>query len=240
MKSVVIILGLIALASCNTFLRQLAVTKASSFDKTCVTTIGNLVATLDDSAANGDAIAFELNPDTTGTVTAANKYTYAGSASAAGTTITCTTTTTGKTPLEGKYKFESIQYTPKSSGTAGPITTTASLTYATEYTLAASQTASQKVEGDTKTFSVKFSAFTTAPKIFANNTATVAIPCTADDKKETLTCTPTKDHMEAGKKYKVVYQKACEGDKAETGVEVEYNGASLLKYSFFLLALFLL
>ena len=239
MKSVVIILGLIALASCNTFLRQLTVTKVSSFDKTCVTTIGDLVATLDASAASGDKIAFELNPDTTGTVTADNKYTYSGTASAAGTTITCTTSTTGKTPLEGKYKFENIQYTPN-GGSAGAITTTASLTYATEYTLAASQTASQKVEGDTKTFSVKFSAFTTAPKIFANNTATVAIPCTADDKKETLTCTPTKDHMEAGKKYKVVYQKACEGDKAETGVEVEYNGASLLKYSFFLLALFLL
>ena len=239
MKSVVIILGLIALASCNTFLRQLTVTKVSSFDKTCVTTIGDLVATLDASAASGDKIAFELNPDTTGTVTAANKYTYSGTASAAGTTITCSTTTTGKTPLEGEYKFENIQFTVN-GGSPATISTTASLTYATEYTLAASQTASQKVEGDTKTFSVKFSAFTTAPKIFANNTATVAIPCTADDKKETLTCTPTKDHMEAGKKYKVVYQKACEGDKAETGVEVEYNGASLLKYSFFLLALFLL
>ena len=238
MKSVVIILGLIALASCNTFLRQLTVTKVSSFDKTCVTTIGDLVATLDASVAIGDGITFELNPDTTG-ATAANKYTYSGTASAAGTKITCSTTTTGKTPLEGEYKFENIQFTPN-GGSAGAITTTASLTYATEYTLAASQTASQKVEGDTKTFSVKFSAFTTAPKIFANNTATVAIPCTADDKKETLTCTPTKDHMEAGKKYKVVYQKACEGDKAETGVEVEYNGASLLKYSFFLLALFLL
>ena len=238
MKSVVIILGLIALASCNTFLRQLTVTKVSSFDKTCVTTIGDLVATLDDSVAKGDAITFDLNTDTTG-ATAANKYSYSGTASAAGTKITCSTTTTGKTPLEGEYKFENIQYTPN-GGSAGAITTTASLTYATEYTLAASQTASQKVEGDTKTFSVKFSAFTTAPKIFANNTATVAIPCTADDKKETLTCTPTKDHMEAGKKYKVVYQKACEGDKAETGVEVEYNGASLLKYSFFLLALFLL
>ena len=76
MKSVVIILGLIALASCNTFLRQLTVTKVSSFDKTCVTTIGDLVATLDASAASGDKIAFELNPDTTGTVTADNKYTY--------------------------------------------------------------------------------------------------------------------------------------------------------------------
>lgn len=239
MKSVVIILGLIALASCNTFLRQLTVTEVSSFDKTCVTTFGDLVATLDASAAIGDAIAFDLNPDTTATVTAANKYSYSGTASAAGTKITCSTTTSGKTPLEGKYKFENIQFTPN-AGNATTITTDASLTYATEYTLDASQTASQKVEGDTKTFSVKFSAFTTAPKIFANNTATVAIPCTADDKKETLTCTPTKDHMEAGKKYKVVYQKACEGDKAETGVEVEYNGASLLKYSFFLLALFLL
>ena len=239
MKSVVIILGLIAFASCNTFLRQLAVTKVSSFDKTCVTTIGDLVATLDASAAIGDAIAFELNPDTTATVTADNKYTYSGTASAVGTTITCSTTTTGKTPLEGNYKFENIQYTPQ-GGSAGAITTTATLAYAKEYTLGTSQTASQKVEGDTKTFSVKFAAFTTAPKIFANKDATAAIPCTADDKKETLTCTPTKDHMEAGKKYKVVYQKACEGEKVETGVEVEYNGASLLKYSFFLLALFLL
>ena len=57
---------------------------------------------------------------------------------------------------------------------------------------------------------------------------------------ETLTCTPTKDHMESGKKYKIAYQKMCEGEKAETGVEVEYSGAGIIKFSFFLLALFLI
>lgn len=46
--------------------------------------------------------------------------------------------------------------------------------------------------------------------------------------------------MESGKKYKIAYQKMCEGEKAETGVEVEFNGANSLKFSFFLLALFLI
>lgn len=87
---------------------------------------------------------------------------------------------------------------------------------------------------------MKFEAFTTAPKIFTDKESTVEIPCSADDKMETLTCTPTKDHMESGKKYKIAYQKMCEGEKAETGVEVEFNGANSLKFSFFLLALFLI
>ena len=56
---------------------------------------------------------------------------------------------------------------------------------------------------------------------------------------ETLTCTPSKENMESGKKYKIAYEKACDGDRAETGVEVEYNGAGIIKFSFFLLALFL-
>lgn len=238
MKTTVIVLGLIALASCNTFLRQLAPSSLDSLDKTCVTAMGNLVATLNENAAANDILSFALNSQATG-ATATNNYAYTSAAISTGSkTITCTTTTTGLTPLEGTYKVENAKVGP--SGTQAPITSTVTLTYAKEYTLGTTQTANQKIEGDTKTFTVKFSAFTTAPKIFANTTATTAIPCTADDKKETLTCTPTKDHMESGKKYKVAYQKACDGDKAETGVEVEYNGASLLKYSYFLLALFFL
>ena len=238
MKTAVIVLGLIALASCNTFLRQLALSSLNSLDKTCVTAMGNLVATLNENAPKDSTLSFELNADST-TATAANNYAYTSTAlTAASSTVTCTTTTTGKTPLEGSYKVQAAKVTDSSS-TDTPLTSTVTLTYAKEYTLG-NQTATQKIEGDTKTFTVKFSAFTTAPKIFANTTATTAIPCTADDKKETLTCTPTKDHMESGKKYKVAYQKACDGDKAETGVEVEYNGASLLKYSYFLLALFFL
>ena len=110
MKSIVILL--FAFASCGPFLRQLAITKIDSFDKTCITAIGTLTATFDGDTANGDYVLGE-------------------------------------------------------------------------------QTKTQKIERDTKTFTVKFTAFKTAPKIFANITSTKEIPCTADDGKVTLTCTPT-------------------------------------------------
>ena len=77
---------------------------------------------------------------------------------------------------------------------------------------------------------MKFEAFTTAPKIFTDKESTVEIPCSADDKMETLTCTLTKDHMESGKKYKIAYQKMCEGEKAETGAKWAEMAGRMYKY----------
>ena len=62
------------------------------------------------------------------------------------------------------------------------------VTYLPDYTLR-EQTKSKKIEGDTKTFTVKFA---TATKIFANITSTKEIPC---EGKVTLTCTATTTQM---------------------------------------------
>ena len=67
MISLVFLFGLIALASSNNFLRQLTVPSSlDSLDKTCFTSIGKLVITLDETAYNNEWIEFKLNSQAEG------------------------------------------------------------------------------------------------------------------------------------------------------------------------------
>ena len=44
-----------------------------------------------------------------------------------------------------------------------------------------------------------------------------------------------------GNSYKIVYQKACDGDKVETGITVNYSNSNYMKFTgiFIILGLFL-
>ena len=250
MKQIAILfLAFTAFAACGTnFLRNLAVSVTGvklGDEKTCVTELTKafkIQLTLSEGLANGKVIAAKFQPDVTSPA-AANIFDYTYTESAASnppTTITLTSTSTSSTALPGKYKLADATH----DKTALDLPTN-SLTYTPEFSFKKeSQTAAQKVDtskDDAKTFVVKFeAAFTEVPKIFPNTTATTAVTCSAAEDKKSVTCTPTSAVMEDGKDYKIAYQKACDGDKVETGITVSYSAASFTKYSFLLLGLFLL
>ena len=249
MKQIAILfLAFTAFAACGTnFLRNLApsVTGVTFGDeKTCVTELTKafkIKLTLSEGLANGKVIAAKFQPDVTSPA-AANifDYTYTESAASNPPTTITLTSSTSSTALPGKYKLADATH----DKTALDLPTN-SLTYTPEFSFKKeSQTAAQKVDtskDDAKTFVVKFeAAFTEVPKIFPNTTATTAVTCSAAEDKKSVTCTPTSAVMEDGKDYKIAYQKACDGDKVETGITVSYSAASFTKYSFLLLGLFLL
>ena len=250
MKQIAILfLAFTAFAACGTnFLRNLAVSVTGvklGDEKTCVTELTKafkIQLTLSEGLANGKVIAAKFQPDVTSPA-AANIFDYTYTESAASnppTTITLTSTSTSSTALPGTYKLADAKH-----NTTALTLPTNSLTYTPEFSFKKdSQTAAQKVDtskDDAKTFVVKFeAAFTEVPKIFPNTTATTAVTCSAAEDKKSVTCTPTSAVMEDGKDYKIAYQKACDGDKVETGITVSYSAASFTKYSFLLLGLFLL
>ena len=250
MKQFAIFIIALALASCNqTFLRNLVSVSAVKFgadDVKCVTAAPTkdfvIKLTLSEGLVKDKVITAKFQPDVT-TPAAANifdyKYTETAATGAGPTTITLLSESTS-TALAGKYKL-----TEAKLGTDALTLPENSLTYTPEFSFKKeSQTAAQKVDtskDDAKTFVVKFeAAFTEAPKIFPNTTATTAVTCSAAEDKKSVTCTPTSAVMEDGKDYKIAYQKACDGDKVETGITVSYSAASFTKYSFLLLGLFLL
>ena len=251
MKQIAILfLAFTAFAACGTnFLRNLApsVTGVKLGDeKTCVTELTKafkIQLTLSEGLAKGKVIAAKFQPDATSPA-AANifdyGYTEAADPGPGPKTITLTSTSASSTALPGKYKLADATYDKTTLDLP-----TNSLTYTPEFSFKKeSQTAAQKVDtskDDAKTFVVKFeAAFTEVPKIFPNTTATTAVTCSAAEDKKSVTCTPTSAVMEDGKDYKIAYQKACDGDKVETGITVSYSAASFTKYSFLLLGLFLL
>ena len=251
MKQIAILfLAFTAFAACGTnFLRNLApsVTGVKLGDeKTCVTELTKafkITLTLSEGLAKGDTITANFQPDVTSPKDA-NVFVYGYQESAetgsAPKTITLTSSSSSSTALPGKYKLADAEL--KSAPLDLP---TNSLTYTPEFSFKKeSQTAAQKVDtskDDAKTFVVKFeAAFTEVPKIFPNTTATTAVTCSAAEDKKSVTCTPNSSVMEDGKDYKIAYQKACDGDKVETGITVSYSAASFTKYSFLLLGLFLL
>ena len=221
MISLVFLFGLISFGTCSTFLRQLTPPKTlKSLDKYCVTSIGKLIVTLD--YATKEEISFELHSQAEG-ATELNNYAYSCEKKDEPLIqFSCTPDTTGKSPLFGKYKVENVIYTQDDGNNHTSLKSEEILEYVKDYTLG-EQISSQKIEGEVTTFTVKFEAFTNQPKIYLDINSDLEIPCTADDKMETLTCTPSKENMESGKKYKIAYEKACDGDRAETGVEVEYS-----------------
>ena len=109
MISLVFLFGLIALASSNNFLRQLTVPSSlDSLDKTCFTSIGKLVITLDETAYNNEWIEFKLNSQAEG-ASEENNYAYICEAKDEPLSqFSCNPDTTGKTPLPGTYKVENV------------------------------------------------------------------------------------------------------------------------------------
>ena len=245
----ILLIAFAALASSNqAFLRNLVEVSAVKFgaeDVKCVTAaFTNTLAiklTLSAGLSQTDAITAKFQPDVT-TPAAANifEYGYTEQAATGPTTITLTSSSSSSTALPGTYKLADAKL-----GSAALTLPTNSLTYTPEFSFKKeSQTAAQKVDtskDDAKTFVVKFeAAFTEVPKIFPNTTATTAVTCSAAEDKKSVTCTPNSSVMEDGKDYKIAYQKACDGEKVETGITVSYSAASFTKYSFLLLGLFLL
>lgn len=244
----ILFLAFTAFAACGTnFLRNLAASVTGvkfGDEKTCVTELTKalkITLTLSEGLGNGKVIAAKFQPDVT-SPEAENifAYSYTESADPGSKTITLTSSTSS-TALPGKYKLADATL----DGTTELDLPTNSLTYTPEFSFKKeSQTAAQKVDtskDDAKTFVVKFeAAFTEVPKIFPNTTATTAVTCSAADDKKSVTCTPNSSVMEDGKDYKIAYQKACDGEKVETGITVSYSAASFTKYSFLLLGLFLL
>ena len=245
----ILLIAFAALASSNqAFLRNLVEVSAVKFgaeDVKCVTALTNTLAiklTLDAGLVKDDDITANFQPDVTSPAsTNVFAYEYTETAATGPTTITLTSTSTGKSALPGTYKLADAKF----KSTTALALPTNSLTYTPEFSFKKeSQTAAQKVDtskDDAKTFVVKFeAAFTEVPKIFPNTTATTAVTCSAAEDKKSVTCTPNSSVMEDGKDYKIAYQKACDGDKVETGITVSYSAASFTKYSFLLLGLFLL
>lgn len=249
MKQIAILfLAFTAFAACGTnFLRNLApsVTGVKLGDeKTCVTELTKafkITLTLSEGLKQNDDITANFQPDVTSPApTNVFVYSYTESATANPPKTITLSSSTSSTALPGKYKLADAEL--KSAPLDLP---TNSLTYTPEFSFKKeSQTAAQKVDtskDDAKTFVVKFeAAFTEVPKIFPNTTATTAVTCSAAEDKKSVTCTPNSSVMEDGKDYKIAYQKACDGDKVETGITVSYSAASFTKYSFLLLGLFLL
>ena len=251
MKQIAILfLAFTAFAACGTnFLRNLAasVTGVTLGDEsTCVTEAPTkafvIQLTFSEGLAKYDVITAKFQPDVTSPA-AANVFEYVYQETAATNppkTITLTSSSSSSTALPGTYKLADAKH-----NTSALTLPTNSLTYTPEFSFKKeSQTAAQKVDtskDDAKTFVVKFeAAFTEVPKIFPNTTATTAVTCSAAEDKKSVTCTPNSSVMEDGKDYKIAYQKACDGDKVETGITVSYSAASFTKYSFLLLGLFLL
>ena len=251
MKQIAILfLAFTAFAACGTnFLRNLGATVTGvklGDEKTCVTEAPTkdfvIQLTLSEGLTKDNKITAKFQPDVT-SPEAENifdyGYTEAADPGPGSKTITLTSSTSS-TALPGKYKLAGAEL--KSAPLDLPKN---SLTYTPEFSFKKeSQTAAQKVDtskDDAKTFVVKFeAAFTEVPKIFPNTTATTAVTCSAAEDKKSVTCTPNSSVMEDGKDYKIAYQKACDGDKVETGITVSYSAASFTKYSFLLLGLFLL
>ena len=251
MKQIAILfLAFTAFAACGTnFLRNLApsVTGVKLGDeKTCVTELTKafkITLTLSEGLVKDDTITANFQPDVTSPA-AANVFEYGYKETATANppkTITLISSSSSSTALPGTYKLADAKY----KTTTALALPTNSLTYTPEFSFKKeSQTAAQKVDtskDDAKTFVVKFeAAFTEVPKIFPNTTATTAVTCSAAEDKKSVTCTPNSSVMEDGKDYKIAYQKACDGEKVETGITVSYSAASFTKYSFLLLGLFLL
>lgn len=247
----ILLIAFAALASSNqAFLRNLVEVSAVKFgaeDVKCVTALTNTLAiklTLDAGLVKDDTITANFQPDVTSPAST-NVFEYGYKETAAtGTgpkTITLSSVSSSSTALPGTYKLADAKF----KSTTAVALPTNSLTYTPEFSFKKeSQTAAQKVDtskDDAKTFVVKFeAAFTEVPKIFPNTTATTAVTCSAAEDKKSVTCTPNSSVMEDGKDYKIAYQKACDGEKVETGITVSYSAASFTKYSFLLLGLFLL
>ena len=86
---------------------------------------------------------------------------------------------------------------------------------------------------DKNSFIVKFEKafYSDIPKIYSTMTSTSSISCSAIDDNKSLKCIPDSNTMIDGNSYKIVYQKACDGDKVETGITVNYSNSNYMKFT---------
>lgn len=237
-----LILTLLSLTSCS-FLRNLegaTVTEINFGDKNCWTAIGSIKVTFSDDVSGAVTLALKSQVNTDATT---NDFAYAGTLSTPAKSITLEAPK--GTPLAGDYKVSEI----KVDNTAATISTSVGVTVTFEQsaTVKTGQTTDVEVDADStdkKTFKVEFEpAFTTVPKIYANTTTAIAIPCTAAEDKKSVTCTPTSKEMDNGEN-KIAVAAACDGTKTEVGFKVNFvstDSASFLTAKIALLiGLFLL
>ena len=137
----------------------------------------------------------------------------------------------------GTYKLKSL--TETSELTASDVNTyefadSASVAFmiAETVTLATQQETAQTVDlKDDQKKSFKIALDTTtkatvAPAVFAGDDATTPLSaCTLSEDAATVTCSPTKDEMKDGEKYKIYYNKGC--TKTDTKIEVTFENGTV-------------
>ena len=156
------------------------------------------------------------------------------------TVFTCTDALTN--PAAGTYTLKSL--TETSTSAASDVNTyefadSASVAFmiAETVALAAEQETAQTVDlkdNNKKTFKIALDAnatVTEVPAVFAGNDAKIPLSaCTLNKEDKVVTCSPTKDEMEDGEKYKIYYNKGC--TKTDTKIEVTFkNGSTFMTVS---------
>ena len=230
MKATFILLSILcSLSSSNLiFLRELVSVTTVNFGKICVTVLDNTLEVtlgLDQALKKNDKIEAKLIPDVKDPQsTNTFEFSYTESTeNASATTIIMKTNSTSKA-IEGTYKLKEGKITQNNQTTDLPFPSN-SLKYISEFVLAPNQITSQEIDssrGDKKSFVVTFFApFSETPKIYTGIDSQKEIKCTPTQDNKSVNCIPTTANMEEGKSYTIAYQKACDGDKASTGITVK-------------------
>ena len=150
------------------------------------------------------------------------------------TVFTCTSTLTN--PAAGTYTLKSLTETVAENAEANTyeFADSASVAFMIAETveIAAEQETAQTVDlkdNNKKTFKIALNANATAtavPAVFAGDDAKLPLSaCTLTDNSTVITCSPTKDEMEDGEKYKIYYNKGC--TKTDTKIEVTFKNGSV-------------
>ena len=150
-------------------------------------------------------------------------------------TFNCTGPLTS--PAVGNYTLDFLTETPSAEG--GEVNTftigdnvSVVLMVAKTVEIAETQETAQTVDlkdNNKKTFKIALHAnatVTEVPAVFAGNDATTPLSaCNLTDNSTVITCSPTKDEMEDGEKYKIYYNKGC--TKSDSGIEVTFKNESV-------------
>ena len=232
MKSLVIFALFLVVNS--SFLRQLdgeITISAATLTDACVEKGGNKALTL--TLTSSAAITATVGGTFKALLTGQGESKIEPTCTATTTTVTCTDDLSDATV--GTYTLESV------TDTAADDTVTtfeleegvsAVFIIAETVTLATQQETAQTVDlkdNNKKSFKIALDTTTEAtgaPAVFAGNDAKTPLSaCTLSEDAATVTCSPTKDEMEHGEKYKIYYNKGC--TKADSGIEVTFENGSV-------------
>ena len=139
-------------------------------------------------------------------------------------------------PAVGKYTLKSLTETAAEGTEVNTFTfgkdVSVVLMVAETVEIAETQETAQTVDlkdNNKKTFKIALDANATAtavPAVFAGDDAKLPLSaCNLTDNSTTITCSPTKDEMEDGEKYKIYYNKGC--TKTDTKIEVTFKNGSV-------------